>query len=85
MGEHPLRQILSRILSGKQDPSGFELAYIHRGAPDDNVKIKVSEIKHVGRGAFLLADGETQIPFHRVLYIKNEQSHLTLWEKLKRN
>lgn len=81
MGEHPLRKLLSSLLRGESDPSRFELAYIHRGAPDDTVRIKVSEIKHVGKGWFLLNDGETQIPFHRILYIKNEEQDSILWEK----
>jgi uncharacterized protein (UPF0248 family) len=77
--EHPLRRILSSILRGGRDPSSFELAYRHRGAPHDKIVIKVSEVKYVGKGWFLLSDGETQIPFHRILYIKDEKS--TLWEK----
>lgn len=81
MGEHPVRRILSRLLRGDRNPSNFELSYIHRGAPDDKVTIRVSEIKHVGKGWFLLGDGETQIPFHRILYIKDETS--TLWMKRK--
>ena len=76
-----MRRILSRILRGGGDPFRFELAYVHRGAPDDRVTIKVSEVKHVGKGWFLLGDGETQIPFHRILYIRDEKS--TLWEKRK--
>lgn len=80
-GEHPVRRILSRILRGGGDPSRYELTYVHRGAPDDRVTIRVSEVKYVGKGWFLLGDGETQIPFHRILYIKDEKS--TLWQKRK--
>ncbi len=48
-------------------------------------KIRVSEIKQVGKGWFLLADGETQIPFHRVLYVMDEEKQSRLWEKRKKS
>jgi len=34
----------------------------------------------LGKGSFLLRDGETQIPFHRVLYVLDPQKTL-LWRK----
>ena len=83
MREHPLKAILSRIMRGGSDPSGFELAYVHRGAVDDQVIIKVSEIARLGKGSFLLRDGETQIPFHRVLYVMDAEKAL-LWRKRHR-
>lgn len=81
LGEHPLRQILSRILRTAQNPADFELAYVHRGAPDDRLTIRASEISFVGKGSFVLADGETQIPFHRILYVKDEERREFLWKK----
>jgi len=78
--EHPLRAILSRIIRGGGDPSEFELAYVHRGAADDQMIIKVSDIIRLGKGSFLLRDGETQIPFHRVLYVLDGKKTL-LWRK----
>jgi len=80
MREHPLKAILSRIMRGGSDPSQFELAYVHRGAVDDQMVIKVSDIASLGKGSFLLRDGETQIPFHRVLYVLDPQKML-LWRK----
>ncbi len=80
MREHPLKAILSRIMRGGSDPSKFELAYVHRGAADDQIIIKVSDIAGLGKGSFMLQDGETQIPFHRVLYILDPQKTL-LWRK----
>ena len=80
MREHPLKSILSKILRGGGDSSGFELAYVHRGAVDDQMIIKVSEISEIRRGSFLLSDGETQIPFHRVLYVLGPHKEL-LWRK----
>jgi uncharacterized protein (UPF0248 family) len=80
MREHPLKAILSKILRGGGDPSGFELAYVHRGAADDQMVIKVSEISTIEKGSFILSDGETQIPFHRVLYVLDPDKRL-LWRK----
>jgi uncharacterized protein (UPF0248 family) len=83
MREHPLRSILSRLLRGPSDSSQVDLAYLHRGAPDDQVRIIVSTISHLGKGSFTLGDGETQIPFHRVLYVRDLRSKTILWEKRK--
>ena len=80
MREHPLKAILSKILRAGADSSGFELAYIHRGGVDDQMIIKVSEISKIAKGSFLLSDGETQIPFHRVLYVLDPNKKL-LWRK----
>jgi len=75
-----LKAILSRIMRGGSDPSQFELAYVHRGAVDDQMVIKISDIASLGKGSFLLRDGETQIPFHRVLYVLDSRKNL-LWRK----
>ena len=83
MREHPLKAILSRIMRGGSDPSQFELAYVHRGAADDQMIIKVSDIAGLGKGSFLLRDGETQIPFHRILYVMDGKKNL-LWRKKER-
>ncbi len=45
--------------------------------------IKVSDIARLGKGSFLLRDGETQIPFHRVLYVLDMKRTL-LWRKKHR-
>ncbi len=78
-----MKAILSRIMRGGSDPSQFELAYVHRGAADDQMIIKVSDIARLGKGSFLLRDGETQIPFHRVLYVLDMERTL-LWRKKHR-
>ena len=81
MPEHPLRSLLSRILRGRGDPSEVELIYLHRGASNDQLVIRVSTISHLSKGSFLLSDGETQIPYHRVLNVTNTVSNRVLWEK----
>ena len=78
-----MKAILSRIMRGGSDPSQFELAYIHRGVADDQMVIKISDITSLGKGSFLLRDGETQIPFHRVLYVLDPKKTL-LWRKRHR-
>ena len=78
-----MKAILSRIMRGGSDPSQFELAYVHRGVVDDQMVIKVSDIASLGKGSFLLQDGETQIPFHRVLYVMDLKKTL-LWRKRQR-
>jgi len=78
-----LKAILSRIMRGGSDPSQFELAYVHRGTVDDQMVIKVSDIASLGKGSFMLRDGETQIPFHRVLYVLDPKKKL-LWRKRQR-
>jgi len=83
MREHPLKAILSRIMRGGSDPSEFKLAYVHRGAEGDQMIIKVSDIARLGKGSFFLRDGETQIPFHRVLYVLDMKRTL-LWRKKHR-
>jgi uncharacterized protein (UPF0248 family) len=81
MPEHPLKQILSKILHGPSGGSDFELDYVHRGAPRDTRTITVSSIKNLRKGSFLLEDMETQIPFHRVLYVRTVDDTTILWRK----
>jgi uncharacterized protein (UPF0248 family) len=70
-------------MRGGSDPSEFKLAYVHRGAEDDQMIIKVSDIARLGKGSFLLRDGETQIPFHRVLYVMDAK-RILMWKKRQR-
>lgn len=84
MREHPLKAILSRIMHGGSDASEFELGYVHRGAVDDQMVIKIADIARLGKGSFVLRDGETQIPFHRVLYVMDAKKNL-LWRKRLRD
>ena len=79
-----MKAILSRIMRGGSDPSEYELAYAHRGAADDQMIIRVSDIASLSKGSFLLRDGETQIPFHRVLYLLDGRKAL-MWRKRHRD
>ncbi|MBO0888302.1 DUF504 domain-containing protein [Candidatus Bathyarchaeota archaeon] len=76
-----MRSLLSRILHGPGTYADIEVVYRHRGVPNDELTIKVSTISRLGRGWFMLADRETQIPYHRVLTVKNSRSGEILWKK----
>ncbi len=80
MSDHPLRKLLSGVVLG-EDREEVEVVYIHRGAPEDIRKIKASDITRVGKGSFILSDGETQIPFHRILLVRDERNGQLLWKK----
>jgi uncharacterized protein (UPF0248 family) len=84
VSDHPLRKILSGIVRGSA-PKYYEIAYLHRGAPEDRVTIRASEITQVRKGSFVLSDGETQIPFHRILYVRDDKNGLVIWEKRTRS
>src|SRR5438094_8746119 len=81
MREHPLRSLLSRLLRGPGNSSQIELVYRHRGAPDDQIGIRVSTISRLGMEWFMLEDGDTQIPYHRSLYVRDLASVETVWER----
>ena len=81
MPENPIRSLLSRIIRGSANASEVELVYRHRGASNDELKILVSRINRLGKGWFMLNDGETQIPYHRVLVVRNTRSGVVLWQK----
>lgn len=51
--------------------------YIHRGAPGDNMKIRGSSLKELGRVFF--ETSEASIPYHRILRIDYRGE--TLFEK----
>lgn len=47
----------------------------------DQLSIEVSDILRLNKGSFVLKDGETEIPYHRVLLVRNLRSGEVLWEK----
>src|SRR5438309_10516602 len=83
MREHPLRSILSRLLRGPGDSSEAELAYLHRGAPENQVRIRVSTITHIRKGSFMLGAREPQLPFNRVLYATALRRKTIPWQQRK--
>ncbi|MFQ5975309.1 MAG: DUF504 domain-containing protein [Candidatus Hydrothermarchaeales archaeon] len=76
------RRILNELLWHPQkSPEGVEVIYIHRGAPNDRMKILAGDISELGKSFFTIKiDGrDTQIPYHRIVEIK--RSGKTLWRK----
>ena len=56
----------------------IKITYIHRGAPGNLKTIKGDSIERLARGFLILKEG-TQIPFHRVVKITNNNK--ILWKK----
>ena len=83
MPDHPLRKILSGIVRSSSREN-VTITYLHRGAPDDRTTINVSSIQNVRKGSFVLSDGETQIPFHRILEVKDNKTGTVIWIKKSR-
>ena len=83
MPDHPLRKILSGIVRAGV-PEDVTIIYLHRGAPGDQITIIASAVTNVRKGSFLLSDGETQIPFHRILQVENTKNGKIIWMKRTR-
>ena len=47
----------------------------------DQLSVEVSDIFRLNKGSFVLKDGGTEIPYHRVLLVRNLRSGEVLWEK----
>ena len=87
--EQTLRDILNELKWNKKfDEKEFSIKYIHRGSPRDYKIINVSEIKDV-LGAFFtrieheFEDELVNIPFHRILEIRNDKTNEILYEKVQ--
>ena len=83
MPDHPLRKILSGIVRTGA-PEDVTITYIHRGATGDHMTIAASAVTNVRKGSFQLSDGETQIPFHRILQVENTKNGIIIWTKRTR-
>ncbi len=59
----------------------IEVVYIHRGAPDDRMKIRAMDILDLGKSFFVIkiGDRDTHIPYHRIVEIRRVGE--TLWRK----
>ena len=83
---HPLKNILNKVFWDKREnPDDYILTFIHRGGGEDVKTIQLRKIVDVGNSWFAYGDaeeGETTIPFHRVISIKNTRSGEVLWRKI---
>ncbi|MEM3506958.1 MAG: RNA repair domain-containing protein [Candidatus Bathyarchaeia archaeon] len=83
MKENPLRNLLNKIIWSKSnDAENFEITFIHRGEVNNRKSILAKNIIKVGKSCFYYKEnGETLIPFHRIVLIKNLKSGKVLWKK----
>jgi len=83
------RAVLNRLIwdkNIKKFAGEYTVTFIHRGAPLDERTIQFSQITKVLASYFLYVDEngeEVQIPFHRILSIRNEQRKTFLYIKGK--
>ena len=80
---HPLKNILNRLRWDNGEKASERLiTYRHRGAPDDVIRVKASEILKLGKSYFTLPSGseEVTIPFHRVLEVRNTATGAVIWK-----
>jgi len=82
-----IRDLLNKILwAEKERKSEYEITFLHRGAYMDQKKVPFNCVIHVGVGWFSYADpaeGEVQIPFHRIMEIRNVKNSRIVWKKRK--
>ena len=85
--KNTIRNILNDLKwNDKYNEHYFSLKYIHRGAPRNYKKIKVSEILEVLSAFFTIKGKEfdneiVNIPFHRIIEIRNDKTNQILYEK----
>ncbi len=81
------RAVLNRIMWDsklKECKGDFTVTFIHRGAPNDEKTIAYEQIVQVLASWFIYKDEtgeEIQIPFHRILNIKNIKRNTYLYLK----
>lgn len=82
-----IRDLLNKILwAEKERKSEYEITFLHRGAYMDRKKVKLDCIIQVGAGWFSYTDPtgeEVQIPFHRIMEIRNVKTNQIVWSKGK--
>lgn len=75
------REELNKLKWGGGGLQRARVTILHRGAPDDKRVIEGNDILELGRGFIRVAsaEGEVDIPYHRILRI--EAQGQILWEK----
>lgn len=72
------REVLNRLKWAEGESlDDATIWYVHRGAPGDNIKIRGSSLRSLGRSFF--ETDEASIPYHRILRIDCRGE--TLFEK----
>jgi uncharacterized protein (UPF0248 family) len=77
------RDVLNWLKWHERALAEAQIAYVHRGAPNDTRVVSGAEVRDVGSWAFVLGEGarEATIPYHRVLRISRGGE--VLWERRK--
>jgi len=81
------RAVLNRLMWDsklKEERKTVTITFIHRGAPNNEKTIRFTQILHVLASWFIYKDEngeEIQIPFHRILNIKNTKRNTYLYLK----
>lgn len=80
-----IRNILNKLKwDPKENIEHYELSFVHRGVPRDVKIIPCDIITGVEASWFIYknqVNGETLIPFHRVIEIKNIMTGQIVWKK----
>lgn len=78
-----LRELLNKIQwDRRQNPTEYEVTFIHRGASSDMRTIEFAAISVIGPSWFTYRDGdEVLIPYHRVLTVRNTRTGRVVWGK----
>lgn len=80
-----IRDVLNKILwTDPSNTADYEVTFVHRGAAMDRrtiplnsiVMVKPSWFTYIGEG-----EEEVQIPFHRIIEIRNIKTGRVLWRK----
>lgn len=77
-----IRAILNRLIwHPREDPSKYEIIFIHRGAPGNLKSIPVWCVIKINPQSFEYnLGGEcARIPFHRIVEIRNVESGDVIW------
>jgi len=77
-----IRSILNRIIwHPEEDPSKYEIIFIHRGAPGNLKSIPAWCITKVNPQSFEYSLGgeSARIPFHRIVEIRNVELGVVVW------
>ena len=84
---HPLKNILNRLRwDSSEKAEEYVITFRHRGAPGDVRHVKASEIEKLGKSYFTLTSEsgeEVTIPFHRILEVRNTETHEVIWKSRK--
>lgn len=78
-----IREILNKLLwNSRWRTEDYEIVFIHRGAYKNRKTITCNLIKAIQPSWFIYVDetgGETAIPFHRILEIRNVKTGESIW------